>query len=80
MLLVRCFNQISIRVIESQLGKVPHHAKAMPTELVDIGNGGEAPEWGIEMELHGGPSTITYGPWTDRQRYVLFFERSMVLS
>ncbi|CAE6424846.1 unnamed protein product [Rhizoctonia solani] len=49
-------------------GKVPHHAKAMPTELVDIGNGGEAPEWGIEMELHGGPSTITYGPWTDRQR------------
>ncbi|CAE6416310.1 unnamed protein product [Rhizoctonia solani] len=49
-------------------GKVPHHAKAMPTELVDIGNGDEAPEWGIEVELHGGPSTITYGPWTDRQR------------
>ncbi|CAE6438798.1 unnamed protein product [Rhizoctonia solani] len=49
-------------------GKVPHHARAMPTELVDIGNGDEAPEWGIELELHGGPSTITYGPWTDRQR------------
>ncbi|CAE6460827.1 unnamed protein product [Rhizoctonia solani] len=49
-------------------GKVPHHAKAMPAELVDIGNGDEAPEWGIELELHGGPSTITYGPWTDRQR------------
>ncbi|CAE7120149.1 unnamed protein product [Rhizoctonia solani] len=49
-------------------GKVPHHARAMPTEVVDIGNGDEAPEWGVELELHGGPSTITYGPWTDRQR------------
>ncbi|KAF8678264.1 fermentation associated protein [Rhizoctonia solani] len=49
-------------------GKVPHHAKTMPTEPVDIGNGDEAPEWGIEVELHGGPSTITYGPWADRQR------------
>ncbi|KAG9100936.1 hypothetical protein FRC07_010370, partial [Ceratobasidium sp. 392] len=49
-------------------GKVPQHPKAMSTEDVDIGNGDDAPEWGIELELHGGPTLITYGPWADRQR------------
>ncbi|KAG9100753.1 hypothetical protein FS749_013050 [Ceratobasidium sp. UAMH 11750] len=49
-------------------GRVPHHPKEMPMEDVDIGNGDEAPEWGVELELHGGPALITYGPWADRQR------------
>ncbi|KAG8747816.1 hypothetical protein FRC10_011261 [Ceratobasidium sp. 414] len=47
-------------------GKVPPHPKATPLEDVDIGNGDGAPEWGVELELHGG--LITYGPWADRQR------------
>ena len=29
-------------------------------------NGGEPPEWGLDMTLRGG--TINYGPWADRER------------
>lgn len=35
-------------------------------EKPDIGNGDLAPEWGIDICLNGG--TLTYGPWSDRQR------------
>lgn len=36
------------------------------TEKPDIGNGDLSPEWGVDIRLNGG--TLTYGPWTDRQR------------
>ncbi|QRV79612.1 fermentation-like protein [Ceratobasidium sp. AG-Ba] len=49
-------------------GKVPSRPKPAPMDHVDIGNGDVAPEWGVELELHGGPAFITYGPWADRQR------------
>lgn len=66
------FSVTSTFGVNTDSGRVPHRARPMPAELVDIGNGGEAPEWGVELELHGGPGCITYGPWADRQRYVSF--------
>lgn len=36
------------------------------TEKPDIGNGDLSPEWGVDIRLNGG--TLTYGPWSDRQR------------
>ena len=39
---------------------------AVGLEKPDIGNGDLAPVWGIDLRLNGG--TLTYGPWTDRQR------------
>lgn len=36
---------------------------------MDVGNGDLAPEWGIDLVIHGGQ--VNYGPWTDRQRFVL---------
>lgn len=72
MLQVRQLNSRSLELrTNTGLGKVPHHPKPVPTETVDIGNGDEAPEWGVELELHGGPGLITYGPWADRQRYAV---------
>lgn len=50
-------------------GKVPLDPRSLggaTREAVDIGNGDLAPEWGVELTLHGG--VITYGPWADRQR------------
>ncbi|CAG8607429.1 15845_t:CDS:10, partial [Acaulospora colombiana] len=35
-------------------------------EFIDIGNGDIAPQWGVDLVMHGG--TLTYGPWADRQR------------
>jgi hypothetical protein len=35
-------------------------------EFIDIGNGDIAPQWGVDLLMHGG--TLTYGPWADRQR------------
>ncbi|KAG8685430.1 hypothetical protein FRC09_014744, partial [Ceratobasidium sp. 395] len=56
-------------------GKVPNHPKPVPMEAVDIGNGDDAPEWGVELELHGGPALVTYGPWADRQRQVAYWQQ-----
>lgn len=28
------------------------------------------PQWGIDIKLAGG--TLTYGPWSDKQRYITF--------
>jgi hypothetical protein len=33
---------------------------------LDIGNGGLAPEWGLDLKICGG--FVRYGPWSDRQR------------
>lgn len=46
------------------------HALHSGLEKPEIGNGDLAPEWGIDLRLEGG--TLTYGPWADRQRCVLF--------
>lgn len=44
----------------------PRSISGVSGETVDIGNGDLAPEWGVEIALHGG--SATYGPWADRQR------------
>lgn len=41
-----------------------------PTVGPNVGNGGEAPKTGVEIELC--ESTIYYGPWADRQRISLY--------
>ena len=50
-------------------GRVPPIVQQLPTDEDHIGNGDMSPEWGLDMEVTGG--TISYGPWTDRQRAVL---------
>ncbi|GMG18522.1 unnamed protein product [[Candida] boidinii] len=51
-------------------GLVPiNQTKLDPSQGIDIGNGGFAPETGIELGLSG--TTIHYGPWADRQRFHL---------
>jgi hypothetical protein len=49
-------------------GRVPEDPLSMEgtDELVDIGNGDVAPQWGVDLVMHGG--TIVYGPWADRRR------------
>lgn len=49
-------------------GVVPDNPMSMEgtDELVDIGNGDVAPQWGVDLVMHGG--VIVYGPWADRQR------------
>ncbi|KAK9359548.1 hypothetical protein V1504DRAFT_476891 [Lipomyces starkeyi] len=52
-------------------GKVPMGISTPVEKLegADIGNGGHAPQWGIDVYLRG--ATIQYGPWADRQRVIL---------
>lgn len=52
-------------------GLVPPNALSMEgtEELVDVGNGDVAPQWGVDLVMHGG--SIVYGPWADRQRVYL---------
>jgi hypothetical protein len=49
-------------------GLVPSNALSMEgtEELVDVGNGDVAPQWGVDLVMHGG--SVVYGPWADRQR------------
>jgi hypothetical protein len=49
-------------------GAVPENPLSMEgtDELVDIGNGDVAPQWGVDLVMHGG--NIVYGPWADRRR------------
>ncbi|KZT51915.1 hypothetical protein CALCODRAFT_521058 [Calocera cornea HHB12733] len=44
-------------------------APAYDREKDEIGNGDIAPEWGIDLVFRD--STVTYGPWMDRQRSFL---------
>jgi hypothetical protein len=50
------------------VGEVPllPNRTEVSVESIDIGNGDLAPEWGIDMVVHGG--FLRYGPWADRQR------------
>ncbi|CAN6638185.1 protein Csf1p [Trichomonascus vanleenenianus] len=51
-------------------GLVPANPEpSPPSELVDIGNGGSSPEWGITMAFK--EATMHHGPWSDRQRIPL---------
>jgi hypothetical protein len=59
-------------------GKVPLVPK-MATgfaglESFDIGNGDLSPEWGVDVVIKGG--NLTYGPWADRQRQDVPFQRT----
>lgn len=52
------------------VGKVPENTVSeIHADSKDIGNGGSSPEWGFKLELKN--STISYGPWADRQRVPL---------
>lgn len=56
-----------------RVGVVPEHPTRVGRpglEAMDVGNGDLAPEWGIDFVIHGGQ--VNYGPWADRQRFVLF--------
>ncbi|KAF6761220.1 hypothetical protein DFP72DRAFT_34729 [Ephemerocybe angulata] len=51
------------------VGEVPPFPHADPFsrgDIVDVGNGDTAPEWGFEIVITGG--ALRYGPWADRQR------------
>ncbi|CCH44364.1 hypothetical protein BN7_3927 [Wickerhamomyces ciferrii] len=51
-------------------GAVPEEAiPSNPQEGLDVGNGGSAPKFGLNVQLYG--STIFYGPWAERQRHSL---------
>ncbi|KAI9684395.1 MAG: hypothetical protein M1829_002205 [Trizodia sp. TS-e1964] len=59
-------------------GLVPHSLdnNAIGGHQINDINSEVAPEWGLNLQVHGGH--ITYGPWTDRQRSDLqsvFFPR-----
>ena len=69
MLQVRRQNQSAHKLVgfDSNLGLVPTGARRLDgIEIVDIGNGDVAPQWGVELYVYGG--TINYGPWADRER------------
>ncbi|OWB76337.1 hypothetical protein B5S32_g488 [[Candida] boidinii] len=63
-------NFVNIHYYYDSPGLVPNNpTKLNSSQGVDIGNGGFAPETGIELGLSG--TTIHYGPWADRQRFHL---------
>jgi hypothetical protein len=43
-------------------------------EPYDVGNGDLSPEWGVDIVIQGG--FLRYGPWADRQRFVLMWSCS----
>lgn len=53
------------------VGKVPldHRSGTAGLESFDIGNGDLPPEWGVDIVVRGG--FFRYGPWADRQRYII---------
>lgn len=66
---VRSQKQIARKLVrvDSTPGLVPSGARRLDgIEMVDIGNGDVAPQWGVELYVYGG--TINYGPWADRER------------
>ncbi|KAG5648497.1 hypothetical protein DXG03_003108 [Asterophora parasitica] len=51
------------------VGEVPplaDHRENLGIDLIDVGNGDVAPEWGFDITVSGG--VVRYGPWADRQR------------
>ncbi|TXT06049.1 hypothetical protein VHUM_03522 [Vanrija humicola] len=62
--------QLDITYFVDTPGKVPEVADPRFVDPNDqIGNVEVAPEYGIDVVLHGG--LVNYGPWTDRQRDAL---------
>ncbi|KAG8827640.1 hypothetical protein FRC19_001885 [Serendipita sp. 401] len=64
-------------------GPTPSNPMSMvgTEETADVGNGDVAPEWGVDLSVHGG--TLVYGPWADRQRAHLqraFFPPAFVVA
>ncbi|KZV70698.1 hypothetical protein PENSPDRAFT_752360 [Peniophora sp. CONT] len=57
---------LSLSYYVDVVGTVPCDPAPSPAENFDVGNGGDAPEWGIDLVIHGG--FLRYGPWADRQR------------
>ncbi|VDB95270.1 unnamed protein product [Peniophora sp. CBMAI 1063] len=57
---------LSLSYYVDVVGPVPCDPAPSHSENFDIGNGGDAPEWGIDLVIHGG--FVRYGPWADRQR------------
>lgn len=54
------------------VGVVPqegYDATPNPLDPFDIGNGDLPPEWGFDLVIRNG--VLRYGPWADRQRWVL---------
>ena len=62
--------ELDLTYYSDTVGPVPAVSLSLPAmvglESLDIGNGGLSPEWGVDVVIRGG--TVTYGPWTDRQR------------
>lgn len=52
--------------VVGEVPPLPHAEPHSRGDVIDIGNGDTAPEWGIELVISGG--TLRYGPWADRQR------------
>ncbi|KAL1409648.1 Macrophage colony-stimulating factor 1 receptor [Vanrija albida] len=62
--------QLDVTYFSDTPGKVPEVADPRFVDPNDeIGNVEVAPEYGIDVVLHGG--LVNYGPWTDRQRDAL---------
>jgi len=61
--------KVAVSVYWDVPGLVPNpgdkHYSTLPKFTSDI-NGDVPPDWGVELRVGGG--TISYGPWTDRQR------------
>lgn len=52
--------------VVGEVPPLPHAETFSRGDVIDVGNGDTAPEWGIELVISGG--TLRYGPWADRQR------------
>ncbi|KAI8987036.1 hypothetical protein BDB01DRAFT_849190 [Pilobolus umbonatus] len=65
--LIEC-NEIRLMYYADYAGPVPaiESANVYLSGGIDIGNGGQSPEWGLKIYLYD--ATLHYGPWTDRQR------------
>jgi len=55
--------------VVGQVPPLPHADPFSRGDVIDIGNGDTAPEWGFDLIISGG--TLKYGPWADRQRVEL---------
>jgi hypothetical protein len=74
--------ELDVTYYSDAAGKVPTEPKGLPglagLETVDIGNGDLSPEWGVDVKVVGG--MVTYGPWANRQMYVIREQRCRVLT
>ncbi|EAU91786.1 hypothetical protein CC1G_04554 [Coprinopsis cinerea okayama7 len=52
--------------VVGEVPPLPHVDPFSRGDIVDVGNGGTAPEWGFHLVVKSG--FIRYGPWADRQR------------